>query len=428
MRAYITGADVAKDGFKKDLVAALQDRSVETPFHGSRHERSPPPPNEETSDEVATAAAGSARPTSSTEQQPIIPTLSSSTPTPPPSDTSRGTPPVTEAVSNVGSSSTVTGLLAERRQRLEQQRRAREAAEKAERAAKAKARREAAEAQVTETAPDSKRAKEIKYAKDQRKRQQEARQERERILRLVEHDKAERKEREERRRALASAEAEEDATSDEQSVPEKVLGSSSAECAIQVRLVDGSTIRSRFPATATLRANVRPWVDGSRPDSDVPYTFKQILTPLPNRMLSISEEEESVRALGLMPSATLVLFPIRGATDAYGTAGQGLVSRGISTGYGLVWSGVGMVAGALGTFLGVGTPAPTQDDDGEDNVDPACQVNRGGASQAGSAGPRSNINVRTLRDQDGRRDDRQFYNGNQVGQYSLRVLLVDSRG
>ena len=314
------------------------------------------------------------------------------------------------------STSTVTDLLADRRARLERQRKDREAAEKAAASANAEARREAAQAQTSDAPIDEKRAREIKYAQQQRKRQQEAREERERVLRLVQHNRAERKEKEERRKSLAKAEAESRAGSEEANMPQvPVPLNGISGCAIQVRLLDGSTIRSRFSAEQTLRSDVRTWVDSQRGDDDIPYNFRQIMTPHANRVLSISEEEDSLRSIGLTPSATLVLHPIPGATSAYGSAGPGLLSRGFSAGYGVVASGVGMVASAASTFLGAG---PTAISPSRDSSSAPGQT-RPDSTRAGAG---QGLNVRTLRDQEADAEDRQFYNGNQVRVSSRRRL------
>jgi len=84
-----------------------------------------------------------------------------------------------------------------------------------------------------------------------------------------------------------------------------------------------------------------------------------------------------------------------------GGGATGLISKGVAAGYGLVSSGVGLVTGVLGGFLGGGV-APTQ-------MQPST-----GADGTSSPKPASSkINVRTLRDQE-RPEDHQFYNGNAV--------------
>ena len=301
-------------------------------------------------------------------------------------------------------SQAVQKLLADRRRKLENDKKEKEAAENADRKAKSDARQAAIMSD-----PNSAKGKQATYAAQQRKRQQEAKLERDRILQQIEHDKAERKEKEEQRKALARADAEEkddSALADEQLKNEinRSRPTRSKECAIQVRMFDGSNIRHKFSSDATLRIDVRAWIDKERLDGDIPYTFKQILTPLPNRTLSISDEEESLQSIGLTPSATLVMVPVQGYTAAYDH--QGLVSRGASTGYSVIAGGAGMITGALRTVLGLGQ-ATAQTNEPQEN--PAV-----GATEPETRGAGSNINIRTLRDQREGRDGHQLYNGNQV--------------
>jgi hypothetical protein len=108
-----------------------------------------------------------------------------------------------------------------------------------------------------------------------------------------------------------------------------------SDCTLQVRLFDATTIRSRFSSQNTLRKDVRQWIDGQRGDGDIPYTFKPVLTPHPNRIITISEEEESLQSLSLIPSATLILVPVKDYTSAYEGSPTSYISRGISAGVGL---------------------------------------------------------------------------------------------
>lgn len=305
------------------------------------------------------------------------------------------------------SNNAVQNLLAERGVRLEAQKKERDAKEKAKRIAEAKAKRKAienAEASSSSSSP-AKSSADMNYALMQKKRQQEARDERARILKRVEDDKAERREKETNRKAQAKALA--DGTEIESSGPstlKQAASTRSKECAIQIRLFDGSTIRSRFPSSGSLAVDVRPWI-ASKQESDTPYTFKQVLTPLPNKNIEMSEEEQDLQTLGLTPSATLILLPVTGYTSAY-EGDSGYVSRGVSAGYGVVSSGVGMVSGLLGSLFG-GVPAPASAPVPHERT------------TAPFSTPSSNINVRTLRDQQDKKDDQQFYNGNAV---SLTLL------
>ena len=320
--------------------------------------------------------------------------------------------------SSAQSSQTVQNLLADRRRRLEIAKKEKDAAEKAERKGKAEAQKEA-----MIVAPDSAKAKQATYAAQQRKRQQEAKLERERIVKQIEHDKAERKEKEERRKAIAKAGTR--GTNEAGGLVDQQLASEvkfpttarSIECALQIRLFDGSTIRSRFAPDQSLRGNVRPWIDQENFD-DIPYTFKQVLTPMPNRTLSVSEEEETLQSLGLSPTATLVIVPVQGYTAAY-SGGQGIVSKGASAGYNVISAGAGLVTGALGTFLGL------------DRATTAVEVPNAhdqlvqGNAEAENSGGASSLNIRTLRDQVDAREDHQLYNGNQVPSDTLLAVHLN---
>ena len=322
----------------------------------------------------------------------------------------------TPASPGIQPSQTVQNLLADRRRRLAIDKKEKDAAEKAERKAKAEARKEAMVA-----APDSAKAKQASYASQQRKRQQEVKLERERILRQIEHDKAERKEKEDRRKAVAKAEAEEadgaggliDQQLASEVSPPRVMRS--GDCAVQIRLFDCSTIRTKFPSDQTLRGNVRPWIDQTKSD-DVPYTFKQVLTPLSNRTFSISEEEEPLQSVGLSPSATLVIVPIKGYTAAY-NGGQGIVSKGASAGYNIVSAGAGIVTGAFGTILGLGRATAPEE------LPSAHDITTLRNTDADTTGTGSGINVRTLQDQRDNQDHYQLYNGNQV-RYIIRYTKI----
>ena len=314
-------------------------------------------------------------------------------------------------LSNTRTSQTVQHLLADQRRRLEIDKEKKEAAAKTERKSQAHM------MQISMAAdPSSAKAKQATYAQQQRKRQHEARQERERILKQIEHDKAERKEKEEQRRALAKAEAEaegQDGTGgliDQQLANEINLRgrtTKTGECVIQVRMFDGSTIRNRFTSDQTLRTEVRLWVDKERRDGDLPYTFKQILAPLPNRTLSISEEDETLHSLNLPPSATLIMVPVQNYTAAYSES-HGIVSRGASIGYNILLAGAGLVSGAVGKLLGFGqTRTPNQESTTQIGTPQSTDDMTTREAAAG-------IRVRTLHDQRDSQEHHQFYNGNQV--------------
>jgi len=105
-----------------------------------------------------------------------------------------------------------------------------------------------------------------KYKEEQKKKREEEQNERKRILAQIEADKAERREREERRKAVEKSLAENAAEEERVAtmVPlanESKAGSDSAECALSFRLLDGSSIRAKFPSTNTVGNEVRKWID-----------------------------------------------------------------------------------------------------------------------------------------------------------------------
>ncbi|KAL8733612.1 MAG: hypothetical protein Q9166_002021 [cf. Caloplaca sp. 2 TL-2023] len=321
----------------------------------------------------------------------------SSTPVPSPPLQQRST-------SSTPASSTLQRVMEDRRKRLEAEKAAEDAAEKERLKAVAQARREAASSGKSGT-PESKQSL---YAQEQRKRQQEAKAERERILREIENDKAARKEKEAERRALAKADAADIAQAENAlevssaKPPNWAASTHVQQCALQVRLFNGVTIRGRFEPQATLSKDIRTWIAEQRTDGDTPFTLKQIVTPLPSRTITISEEEESLQSLGLLPSATLVMVPIQGYTGAY-ASGQGIVGKAVSLGYNAASTGRNMLVGALGTVLGFGRAVPN-------NEEPTPNENPGQAQAAVGEG----VRYRTLRSQQEEDTDHQLYNGNQV--------------
>jgi hypothetical protein len=173
---------------------------------------------------------------------------------------------------------------------------------------------------------------------------------------------------------------------------------------LQVRLFDGRSIRSSFTPTQTIRGDVRPWLDEHMEDDHRPYNLKHILTPLPNRTLSVAEESQTLRDLSLGSTANLVMVPVQTYTTAYAAAGS-LPARGISAVYNVV-SGVASTAtGIVGSMLGYGSSAPA--DESQSATPPPGE----NAQRPRPSGP----NIRTLRDQQNERGVSQFYNGNQVG-------------
>lgn len=293
--------------------------------------------------------------------------------------------------------------MADRRKRLEADKAAKDAAEKERRKGIAQAQREAASAGTgKQRDPVSNQSL---YAQQQRKRKLEAKAERERILGEIENDKAARKEKEAQRRALAktdAADADKETEPSPANEPPQNWTGSGQQCSLQIRLFNGLTIRQKFDPQETLRQHVRRWIAEQRTDGDTPYTLKQIVAPSPSRTITVSEEEQSLKSLNLLPSATLVMVPIHGYTDAY-TGDQGIVGKAVSMGHNAASAGVGLVVGALATFLGFGRATAEPD---QASALGSSKINSGPVQ--GSEGSR----FRTLRDRED--TDHQLYNGNQV--------------
>ncbi|APA07278.1 hypothetical protein SS1G_13176 [Sclerotinia sclerotiorum 1980 UF-70] len=235
------------------------------------------------------------------------------------------------------------------------------------------------------------------YAAIQRKRHQEAREERARILALVESDKVRRRKDAERKanrnNELTAKSAAFGGTSS--SVP--ASAPKAQDCALQIRLFDGSSIRSKFPNTSTLNGDVRKWIDDHQND-DVPYIFKHVCTPLPNKTLSMTDESRDLAALGLSPSATLIIVPVQAYTSAYETTEpRGILSRGIAAGYSLGTWGINRVLTTIGGIVGSPAVAPGIDE----RIEASAPV--GGSRPS---------NLRTLRDQNDNDAHHELYNGN----------------
>jgi hypothetical protein len=252
------------------------------------------------------------------------------------------------------------------------------------------------------------------YVKQQRMREQAAKAERARILQRIRSDREEWKHKEQVQQGASAAPGKESTPrSESQRTTSLNQPRSTQQFRIQVRLFDGSTIRSTFSSDQTIGTDVRQWVDQQVASANVPYTLKQVLAPLPNRTISMSDEEESLRSLALGPSATLVMVPIQSYTNAYTGSEPGLVYRGISGGYGLVRSAVGSIYDGLSTFLGLGQTPSTSGSETQGN-NSAGAPGSGFNDGAGSTSSGEGIKIRTLADQRRERGDQQFYNGNQV--------------
>ncbi|KAM6524029.1 hypothetical protein FSOLCH5_004637 [Fusarium solani] len=217
-----------------------------------------------------------------------------------------------------------------------------------------------------------------------RKRKQQDQEERARILKRIADDKAERRMRAEERQKQRSETVETPLETVTKLPSMTKVGSMTA---LQVRLFDGSTLRSRFKSETALK-EVRSWVDESRTDGKQPYTFKQVLTPLPNKNIDETEEDKAIGDLGLSPSSTLVLIPVKKYVSAYDDSGN-IFTRFINFILGFfTW-----FFGLFGSREDRGAPqAPAHDDDAP-------------------ASPRDESRIQTFQNQ---QRDQQLYNGNSL--------------
>ncbi|KAK0633611.1 hypothetical protein B0T14DRAFT_507369 [Immersiella caudata] len=365
LKEYIASG-VSKDDFIKRLRKALQP-APPTPMS------TPPSPE------------SAALPAAQTEPSPPVDSTSSTS-------SGRATP-------QSSNETNVQSLLAERAARL--------AAQKKKDDEEAKKRRsEKAKAKAKETAaPEAQR----KHVEQVKRKQSAAREERQRILQAIEDDKAARRARQAEKEAMRKAAAEpEEKQDDVPFAPASPLyattGRITEHCALQVRLLDGSTIRSKFSSHDTLK-DVRQWVDDTT-KGDVPggrktaYIFKILLTPLPSKTIDVTEEGKALYDLGLTPSATLILVPgPKHAATAYAAApvaGNGL--RGlISYILSFIASFLGVVVSFFSTLFSTSGP-------------PQAPTPQGGPANGPTTGrDGSRMGARRVNE---RRSEQQFYNGN----------------
>ncbi|KAI1463669.1 uncharacterized protein F4812DRAFT_237451 [Daldinia caldariorum] len=308
-------------------------------------------------------------------------------------------------------------LEAEKKAKEAKEAEAKEAKAKAEREAKAQERRRASENNEGQSSSSSR--PERSYAEEVRQQKIRAAEDRKRILKRIEDDKRERREREAKEkqaRLLLSSTNDAEASSSQTppiALPRRQASSSSGGeyCNLQVRLLDGSTIRSRFKSDASLGSEVRKWIDEDRTDGDAPYTFRIVLTPLPNKAVEPPEESQSLLSLGLAPSATLVLVPAKYSSAfpfAFARASDNFVWRSLSYILGFVGSGYGLLSGLLGELAGLltgrGAAAPEE----------VPLQNLAAGRAAGSSRIRGFDSSA-----EERRRDAQLYNGNSVSFFWL---------
>ncbi|KAF8436183.1 hypothetical protein BGX38DRAFT_1274583 [Terfezia claveryi] len=263
------------------------------------------------------------------------------------------------------------------------------------------------------------------YLAEQRRRAQEAGVERERVKKLLEADKAMRVAREKEAREAREQErggGKSGSGGGAQEIGRRATSVDSKECALSFRLLDGSALKHKFPAEVKLGVEVRKWIDLNRPDeTDRPYTFTQLLTPFPNKQLSLSEENTSLKGLGLTPSATLVLTPSNTIqASAYPSLSAipspwRLVSALTTSVSSVVDMGYNAVTSAIGAVTG-GQPAQPATTDTTNSV---LQVQQGGSNSPRPSRGNGETRIRTIHDgsrglTEGRNTGNRFYNGNQL--------------
>lgn len=377
MKEYLS-AGTSKDDFVSKIGAALSAQAGDQP--------------QPTTAAATTTSAPSSMPATQPQTSPTT--------------SNQATPSATQPAAS--SSSQTTQLLHEAERRREAARKEREAIEK-ERRRKAKGKEPAAD-------PDPQKDAVKKASQQLAERQRQAREERARVLKRIEDDKAERRARQERARQERAGELQQEEAPVAAAASSSITKVRHDQCAVQVRLFDGSTIRTRFGAKATLAKDVRGWIDENRTDGKEPYTFKVILTPLPNRSIDhATEEEQTLEELGLAPSATLVLTPVDRYSEAYMSVNAGLtnpVSRVVTAVMSFVVTLLGGIAGALGG-LGSGSGSAAAEGSGNGQAE-ASQQDRGQTSGAATTGRDGGGRIKGFQNPDDRKKDYQLYNGNSV--------------
>lgn len=385
LKEYVA-AGVGKDDFVRRIRQVLQPAQPAQPVQ-------PVPPVTQPTPEVSRVAASPPYQTPSA----TVGDSGSST------SSGRATPPESNEAQ-------VQSLLAERATRLAAQKKRDEEEARKRRIEKGKAK---AEATATSGATDAQSV----HAESLKKRQREAREERQRILKAIEDDKAARRARQAEKEAERKAAVEGGGASEKEkeTKPEATFapasplysktGRLSEHCALQVRLFDGSTIRSRFSSSDTLK-EVRQWIDETRSDGKTPFLFKILLTPLPSKRVDVTEEGKSLQALGLTPSATLILLPVQKHVSAYDAAPSGggnVFSRFLAYILGIVSLFFGVLYGFFSTLFSTrGPPQPIASESTRDSRGQGRATGRDGDQVGGVRRPADRRSEQ----------QQQFYNGN----------------
>ncbi|KAN0072171.1 hypothetical protein V8E54_009900 [Elaphomyces granulatus] len=263
-----------------------------------------------------------------------------------------------------------------------------------------------------ELARERPKTEQEKQIEQQRRLKLQAKEERARVLNQIKQDNEDRKHREELRRLENSANADRGPTAHQPASRPTTSTSEAESYRLQIRLFDGSSVRASFLPSATIRRDLRPWIDRQRTDGKQPYNLKHVLTPHPSHTISVVEEEQTLKDLELGPTSNLVMVPIPSYTDAYAFSNASLPMRALSTGYSIILGIVSAVTATIWSLLGYGFGIPTSND--ATSAESSSRQPEDTAGKPQPAASSRNNNIRTLRDQQPDRDDTQFYNGNQL--------------
>lgn len=263
-----------------------------------------------------------------------------------------------------------------------------------------------------ELARERPKTEQEKQIEQQRRLKLQAKEERARVLNQIKQDNEDRKHREELRRLENSANADRGPPVHQPASRSTTSTSEAESYRLQIRLLDGSSVRASFLPSATIRRDLRPWIDRQRTDGKQPYNLKHVLTPHPSHTISVVEEEQTLKDLELGPTSNLVMVPIPSYTDAYAFSNASLPMRALSTGYNIISGIISAATATIWSLLGYGFGIPTSND--ATSAESSSRQPEDTASKPQPAASSRNNNIRTLRDQQPDRDDTQFYNGNQL--------------
>ena len=155
--------------------------------------------------------------------------------------------------------------------------------------------------------------------------------------------------------------------------------SNSSESNLLIRLTDGSTLRQRFPSSATL-ADAKAFCAEKRSDvsgfngNDTARSDFHILTTFPNRIFTDADLSKSLSDLGLVPSGSLIIKqkgPSRGRGASTGFDMSSIISR-IAAFFSSVFAYI------LSFFSSAPTPPPVQEQESSNASEQRTDSRMGG--------------------------------------------------